>query len=155
MTQIQILSPFSGAVVPMEDVPDPVFAQKMLGDGLAVHPDEGLAVAPISGKLIIFHSAGHAFAIEAAKGHVTVLVHIGLDTVRMKGEGFRCLAQVGDYVSAGQRLVEFNLNAIIKAGYSVVSPVLVPEPPDGTKVVTSELSHVIAGTDTLLTVLTP
>ena len=155
MTQIQILSPFSGAVVPMEDVPDPVFAQKMLGDGLAVHPDEGLAVAPISGKLIIFHSAGHAFAIEAPQGHIAVLVHIGLDTVRMKGEGFRCLAKVGDCVSAGQRLVEFNLNAIVKAGYSVVSCVLLPEPPEGIQLAKSELSHVIAGTDTLLTVLIP
>ena len=155
MTQIQILSPFSGAVVPMEDVPDPVFAQKMLGDGLAVHPDEGLAVAPISGKLIIFHSAGHAFAIEAAKGRITVLVHIGLDTVRMKGEGFRCLSQVGDRVSAGQRLVDFNLSAITKAGYSVVSPVLLPEPPEAMRLVKSEATHVSAGVDLLLTAITP
>ena len=75
MTRIDVLAPMSGSVVPIEEVPDPVFAERMLGDGVAVDPVEGVGVAPVSGRLVVFHSAGHAFAVEEATTGVAVLVH--------------------------------------------------------------------------------
>jgi PTS system glucose-specific IIA component len=122
---IPILSPFTGRVVPLEEVPDHVFAERMLGEGIAVEPDEGIALAPLKGRLVVFHSAGHAFAIEGQDG-LKVLVHIGLDTVHLRGEGFVQLAQEGDWVEAGQPIARFDMERIRAAGFSLVSPVISP-----------------------------
>ncbi len=151
MRRIEVLAPFSGQVVPLEKVPDPVFADKMLGDGLAVEPTEGIALAPVSGKVTVFHSAGHAFAVQASN-EVSVLVHIGLDTVQMHGQGFTPLAEVGEQVEAGQELAYFDLAAIAVAGYSSLSPVILPDlPPDYTVEKTSTTT-VRAGWDVLLAI---
>jgi PTS system glucose-specific IIA component len=149
--RIQVLAPFSGRVVPLEDVPDPVFAEKMLGDGLAVDPTAGRAVAPVSGKVTVFHSAGHAFAVQAS-AEVTVLVHIGLDTVKMHGQGFTALAQVGQQVVAGQELAHFDLATIRASGYSAISPVIVPDLPARYVVEKATATNVRAGQDVLLTI---
>jgi PTS system glucose-specific IIA component len=154
MSWVEVLSPFSGRVVPLEEVPDPVFSQKMLGDGLAVDPAEGIGVAPVTGKLAVFHSAGHAFAVQATD-EVGVLVHIGLNTVRMKGEGFTRLAEVGDEVVAGQEIVRFDLAAIEAAGYSPLSPVILPDLPAGYRVEKTTAPAVRAGQDVLFTVTQP
>ncbi len=155
MKKIDILSPFSGKVIPIEDVPDPVFAAQMLGDGLAVEPGVGVAVAPIAGKITILHSAGHAFAIQTPDGSITVLVHIGIDTVHMKGKGFTCQVKVGDQVKAGQPIVKFDLKAIQAAGHSSISPVIFPDLPEGMRVEKTDASRVSRGGDVLLTVITP
>lgn len=152
--QVKVLAPFSGRVTPLEEVPDPVFSEKMLGDGLAVDPTEGIGVAPVTGKLAVFHSAGHAFAVQATD-EVSVLVHVGLDTVQMKGEGFTRLAEVGDEVVAGQEIVRFDLAAIGSAGYSPLSPVILPDLPDGYQVEKTIAPTVRAGQDVLLTVTWP
>jgi glucose-specific phosphotransferase system IIA component len=155
MNKFAVFSPFTGKVVPIEDVPDPVFSDKMLGEGLAVQPQIGLAVAPIQGKLIVLHSACHAFAIQANNNPVTVLVHIGLDTVKMKGQGFTSLASVGDEVTVGQPVVQFEPETITRAGYSTLSPVVLPELPEGTQVEKGEASQVVGGEDILLSVFIP
>jgi PTS system glucose-specific IIA component len=152
--QVKVLAPFSGRVVPLEEVPDPVFSEKMLGDGLAVDPTEGVGVSPVTGKLAVFHSAGHAFAVQATD-EVSVLVHVGLDTVQMKGEGFIRLAEVGDEVVAGQEIVRFDLAAIESAGYSPLSPVILPDLPSGYQVEKTTTTTVRAGQDVLLTVTRP
>lgn len=152
--RIEVLAPFSGRVVPLEEVPDPVFSEKMLGDGLALDPTEGVGVAPVTGKLTVFHSAGHAFAVQATD-QVSVLVHVGLDTVQMKGEGFTRLAEVGDTVVAGQEIVHFDLAAIAAAGYSSLSPVILPDLPAGYQVEKTPAPTVRAGQDILLTVISP
>lgn len=149
--QVEVLAPFSGRVLPLEEVPDPVFSEKMLGDGLALDPTEGVGVAPVTGKLTVFHSAGHAFAVQATD-EVSVLVHVGLDTVQMKGEGFTRLAEVSDEVKAGQELVRFDLAAIAAAGHSPLSPVILPDLPPGYQVKKTTASTVRAGRDVLLTV---
>src|SRR5690349_17691033 len=154
MKRIDILSPFSGKIVPIQDVPDPVFAGQMLGDGLAVEPQSGTAVAPIAGKITVLHSAGHAFAVQAADGQFTVLVHIGIDTVHMKSNGFVRLVKVGDQVTAGQPIVRFDLKAISAAGHSPISPVILPELPESMRVEKTGATHVIKGKDILLTVIT-
>jgi len=151
--QIAVLSPFSGRVVPLGQVPDPVFAARMLGDGLAVEPSVGVAVAPVDGELSVLHAAGHAFAIQANE-EVSVLVHIGLDTVRMHGQGFVTLAHAGDRVRVGQELVRFDLGAIVAAGHSCLSPVILPDLPAQWRVEPTTLNAVRAGQTILLTVVT-
>lgn len=147
-----ILSPFTGRVVPLDEVPDPVFAERMLGEGIAVDPVEGIAVAPLRGRLAVLHSANHAFAVEAENG-LKVLVHIGLDTVHLRGEGFERLAQEGDPVEAGQLIVRFDPERIRAAGYCLFSPVVLPDLPERYRVQPVTAREVIAGQDPLLYVM--
>jgi PTS system glucose-specific IIA component len=152
MNRLAVFSPFTGSVISIEDVPDPVFAEKMLGDGVAVYPTTGVAVAPIDGQITILHSSGHAFAIQAQNDPVTVLVHIGLDTVKLKGQGFTLRAGIGDVVRAGQPVIEFDSAIITSAGYSLVSPVILPDLPEQAVVEKNALSEAQAGRDVLFTV---
>jgi glucose-specific phosphotransferase system IIA component len=151
MTRIHLLAPMTGRVVAMEEVPDPVFSEKMLGDGLAIDPSEGLAVAPIAGILVVFHSAGHAFAIDGPES-VSVLVHVGLDTVGLKGAGFERLAEVGDTVTAGQPIVRMDLAAIAAAGLLPLSPVLLPQLDGAWRITKTTAETVQAGIDVLITI---
>ena len=151
MRAVEILAPFTGRVVAIEDVPDPVFAEKMVGDGLAVDPTDGVGRAPTAGTIQLFHKSGHALAVKTIDD-VAVLVHIGIDTVDMKGQGFERLAEEGHAVTAGQELVRFDLDAIRAAGHSAVSPVILPDLPDGWVIEKTTLAHVRAGEDILLTV---
>ncbi len=152
MAKLEVLSPFTGSVISIEDVPDPVFAEKMLGDGVALRPTDGMALAPIDGTLTILHSSGHAFAIQAAEGAITVLVHIGLDTVKLNGQGFALQAKVGDVIKAGQPVIEFDLGVIAAAGYSSISPVILPDLPEQAVIQKNTLSEARAGKDVLYTV---
>ncbi|MFD0685288.1 PTS sugar transporter subunit IIA [Actinomadura fibrosa] len=110
----RVLSPVSGRVVGLAGVPDPVFAQAMVGPGTAVDPARGpgQAIAPVTGKIVKLHP--HAYVVVDAEGH-GVLVHLGIDTVKLKGEGFELLAAEGDEVTAGQPVVGWN-PAVIEAG---------------------------------------
>jgi PTS system glucose-specific IIA component len=155
VSRIEILAPMTGRVVPLGEVPDPVFAERMLGDGLAIEPDEGLAVAPVSGTLVVFHSAGHAFAVEEATSGIGVLVHVGLDTVGLGGRGFERLAEEGAAVAGGQSVVRFDLAAIAEAGVSALSPVILPQLDPSFAIEMTTETHVRAGQDVILTVETP
>ncbi len=152
MSKLAVLSPFTGSVISIEDVPDPVFAEKMVGDGVALHPTEGMALAPIDGKITILHSSGHAFAVQAGDSLITVLVHIGLDTVKLKGQGFMLRAKVGDVIKVGQPVIEFDLAVIAAAGYSSISPVILPDLPEQAVIEKKVLSQARAGRDVLYTV---
>ncbi len=149
---VPILSPFTGRVVPLDEVPDPVFAERMLGEGAAVDPREGIAVAPIRGRLVVLHSAHHAFAVEAENG-LRVLVHIGLDTIHLRGEGFERLAQEGELVEVGQPIIQFAPERIRAAGYCLLSPVVLPDLPKGYRVQPAAAREVNAGRDPLLYVV--
>ncbi|PZE78227.1 PTS glucose transporter subunit IIA [Curtobacterium sp. MCBD17_019] len=124
MTDVR--TPFAGPVVGLADVPDPVFAGQLVGAGVAVRPDEHArsvtAVAPVAGTIVKLHP--HAFAIEGAEG-TDVLVHVGIDTVKLGGAGFELLAAEGDTVAAGDPVVRFDPAAIVAAGYAPVCPVVV------------------------------
>ncbi|MBT2502561.1 PTS glucose transporter subunit IIA [Curtobacterium sp. ISL-83] len=124
MTSVR--TPFAGPVVALADVPDPVFAEQLVGAGVAVDPSalEGTvtAVAPVDGTIIKLHP--HAFALQGAAG-TDVLVHVGIDTVKLAGQGFELLAAEGDTVHAGDPVVRFSPAAIIAAGYSPICPVVV------------------------------
>lgn len=123
-----VASPVPGRAVPMGAVPDPVFAQAMVGPGVAVEPSGGEqeAVAPIDGTVVTLHP--HAFVVAGADGK-GVLVHLGIDTVKQKGEGFTLHVVKGESVRAGQPLIRWNPEAVRAAGYSPVVPVVALDAP--------------------------
>ncbi|TNY35534.1 PTS sugar transporter subunit IIA [Thermomonospora catenispora] len=119
----RVLSPVSGRVVGLAGVPDPVFAQAMVGPGTAVDPVRapGEAIAPVNGTLVKLHP--HAYVVVDERGH-GVLVHLGVDTVHLKGEGFELLAAEGEEVTAGRPLVRWNPARIEAGGRSPVTAVV-------------------------------
>jgi len=123
MAKIEILAPLDGTVVDLESVPDDVFAQKMAGDGVAIAPSGQVAVAPISGTLAVLFPGGHAFGISTEDG-VELIVHIGLDTVELKGEGFDNIATQGQAVQAGTPIVRFDRATVERRGKVMLSPVV-------------------------------
>ncbi len=127
---MEVLAPVSGQAVPLGEVPDEVFAEGMAGEGGAIVPGaSGEAVAPVSGALVKLFEGGHAFGIETDEG-LELIVHVGLDTIEMRGNGFEKLATEGDRVEAGQPIVRFDLDEIKNSGYDPVTPVVVTNPED-------------------------
>ncbi|MDR1123018.1 MAG: phosphoenolpyruvate--protein phosphotransferase [Elusimicrobiota bacterium] len=125
---LSVFSPVSGAVVPLSEVPDPVFAEKMLGDGLAVKPSSDFIYAPFDGVVKTLHKAFHAVVIES-KG-IEVLVHIGVETVNMKGEGFSAFITAGQQVKQGDKLIGFDRDLISKKAVSNLVVVIVSNRPE-------------------------
>lgn len=123
MAEIKVLAPLDGTVVDLETVPDEVFAQKMVGDGLAIDPSGAVAVAPVAGTLVKLFASGHAFGIATPEG-VELIVHIGLDTVELGGQGFEKLAQEGQAVQVGTPIVRFDRATLESLGKVVLSPVV-------------------------------
>ena len=123
MAEIYVLAPLDGTVVDLEDVPDEVFAQKMAGDGVAIDPSGSIAVAPVSGTLVKLFPGGHAFGL-AVGDDVELIVHIGLDTIELRGEGFENIATEGQIVQAGTPIVRFDRAAIERKGKVILSPVV-------------------------------
>lgn len=127
---MEVLAPVSGQAVPLGEVPDEVFAEGMAGEGGAIVPGaSGEAVAPVSGALVKLFEGGHAFGIETDEG-LELIVHVGLDTIEMRGNGFEKLATEGDRVEAGQPIVRFDLDEIKNSGYDPVTPVVVTNAED-------------------------
>jgi len=155
MLEAIIFSPFTGDVIPIEDVPDPVFAEKMLGDGVAVNPNDGKVLAPLDGTITILHSSGHAFTVQAENSPITVLVHVGLDTVKLKGQGFTLHVKVGDKVKVGQPILSVDLKVVNDAGYPAISPVILPDLPEQALIEKNETTQVIAGSSILFKVTIP
>lgn len=123
--QLVVHAPLTGAVIALNEVSDPVFAAQMVGSGAAVEPPAGEAfdvVSPVAGKLVKL--LPHAFVVVEDSGR-GVLTHVGIDTVKLKGEGFTLLVAQGDTVSAGAPIMHVDPTAAVAAGYSMVSPVVV------------------------------
>jgi sugar PTS system EIIA component len=118
---LSVLSPVAGVVVGLSEVPDPVFAEAMVGPGIAVLPSDGVAVAPVDGTVATVHP--HAFVVATESGRA-VLVHLGIDTVKLKGSGFELHVAKGDAVTAGQPMITWSPAAVEAAGYSPVCPVI-------------------------------
>jgi glucose-specific phosphotransferase system IIA component len=119
----RVASPFTGRVLVLDDVADEVFAQRVVGEGLAVVPTDGTVVAPIAGRIEKLFEGGHAFAIQDPDG-VQILVHVGLDTVQLKGEGFTEHAHQGDEVEVGDHIVSVDLETMDERGVDMSSPVV-------------------------------
>lgn len=124
MSILQILAPFDGWCCALDEVPDPVFAQRMLGDGLAIDPTTGLLIAPCAGEIITLPASAHAVSIRAVGG-IDVLIHIGIDTVQLAGRGFEALVRPGTEVRAGEELIRFDLDIAARGAKSLMTPVVV------------------------------
>lgn len=128
MTDLSLMAPVSGRVIPLADVPDPVFAAAMVGPGAAIAPDLGVAavidaLSPVSGLVAAVHP--HAFVIAGpGGGNQGVLVHLGIDTVQLKGAGFELLADQGDEVAVGQPLVRWSPDDVVARGMSAIVAVI-------------------------------
>jgi PTS system glucose-specific IIA component len=119
-----LAAPFAGEVSELQSVPDDAFAQKMLGDGFAITPEENVVKAPCAGEIVQIFSTGHAVGIKTKKG-LEVLVHIGIDTVKLDGEGFKKLVKNGDQVELGTQLIEIDLDYITENAPSISTPVII------------------------------
>ena len=119
-----ILSPLSGKLVPLESLNDEVFSKKILGDGIAIMPDDGTVSSPVKGEIISIAETLHAYGIKSEDG-VEILVHIGLDSVNLGGKGFESLVSVGDKVEAGQTICNVDLSVLKKNNISPLTPVVI------------------------------
>lgn len=122
-TNETIVSPLKGKIVPITEVPDDVFAGKMMGDGFAVIPEEGLVVSPVNGKVVNVFPTKHAIGIQS-EGGKEILVHVGIDTVKLEGKGFETLVDEGDTVTAGQPLLRADLDYIQAHATSTITPIV-------------------------------
>lgn len=136
-----VVSPMSGRVVHLEDVPDEVFARRIVGDGVAIDPESGEVVAPIAGRVAKLFVGGHGVVVEG-DGGVQVLVHVGIDTVRLRGRGFTVLAGEGRLVEAGERILCADVEGLRAEGVELLSPVLVIS---GQRVTPAAAGRVVAG----------
>ncbi len=137
-------SPLTGKLVALPDVPDEVFASGLLGKGIAVNPSVGKVVAPADGEVTTLFPTGHAIGIKTNNG-AEILIHIGMDTVKMNGDGFKTHVQQGDRIKQGQLLIEFDIDKIKKAGYPVITPVLVTNHDSYKDIVTADGENISQG----------
>ena len=122
-------APVKGNVIAREAIPDETFAMGVLGDGVGIEPAEGLVVSPVNGEISTVVDSRHAVGISGPNG-MEILIHVGVDTVNMNGDGFVCHVKAGDKVKAGQKLIEFDIKKIHKAGYSSTTAVLLTNSDD-------------------------
>ncbi|MFL0364358.1 PTS glucose transporter subunit IIA [Pseudobacillus sp. 179-B 2D1 NHS] len=126
---VTILAPVNGRLLSLKEVPDPVFSRKMMGDGMAIEPSEGKIVSPVKGEVVLVFPTKHAIGIKAENG-AELLVHIGLETVSMNGEGFTTYVSQGDKVEPGDTLVTFDLPLVKEKAKSIVTPIVVTNADD-------------------------
>ena len=119
----ELKAPMSGRVLLLEDVPDQVFSQKLVGDGFAIEPSDGRVYAPVDGKIIHLFPTKHAIGIEGDDG-LEILIHLGIDTVELKGEGFTSYVKKGDTIVKGQMILEVDMAHVENTGKSMITPII-------------------------------
>ncbi|SDH10774.1 PTS system IIA component, Glc family [Alteribacillus persepolensis] len=149
--EVNVLTPATGKYVDLRDVPDPTFSEKMMGDGFAVEPSEGKIVSPVQGKVVQVFPTKHAVGIKSEEG-LDILVHIGLETVSMNGEGFTEHVKEGDKVNQGDVLIEFSLEDVKSQAKSTVTPVVFTEGDQIENITNKEVQDVTAGETEMCTV---
>lgn len=123
-----IVAPITGTIIPLKKVPDTILANKIIGDGIAIEPTGTELIAPCDGVIYRIAPSGHAFSISTSHDE-ELLIHFGLDTVQLKGEGFTALVKAGDSVQAGQPIIELDLDRIRQKAKSLITTVLVSSQP--------------------------
>jgi sugar PTS system EIIA component len=149
--EIVLLSPMTGEVVALEEVPDAAFATKAVGDGVAILPTGKTVVAPCDGQLVKIFNTNHAFALVNDSG-LELIVHVGIETVKLGGQGFTRLAEQGSFVKAGQPVLELDLEFLGANAKSVISPVVLTNADDFAPLAALASGSVIAGQTPLYTI---
>jgi phosphoenolpyruvate-protein phosphotransferase len=145
---LTLKAPLSGYLVPIERVPDPVFSQKMVGDGIALDPVSQSLVAPCDGEVVMLHPANHALTLAIADG-IELLMHIGLDTINLKGQGFTPRVKNGDKVMAGDPLIDFDADFVAIHAKSLLTMIVVTNP-DRVESFKAQAGFVTTGRDPIL-----
>ena len=146
--EVEIYAPISGEIVNIEDVPDVVFSEKIVGDGVAVRPIGNKIVAPVDGVIGKIFETNHAFSMESKEG-VELFVHFGIDTVELKGEGFTRIAQEGQSIKRGDTVIEFDLPLLESKAKSVLTPVVISNM-DEISCIVKKSGEVVAGESVVL-----
>ncbi|UCZ55276.1 PTS glucose transporter subunit IIA [Bacillus shivajii] len=146
-----LASPLTGSVVPLSEVPDPTFAEKMMGDGIAVKPTNGTVVAPVHAEVVQLFPTKHAVGLKTVNG-VEILIHIGIETVNMQGEGFKAFVEQGDKVAKGDKLIEFDMSLVEEKAESTITPVIITNGDAVESVEKEEGTDATAGETTVMTV---
>ncbi|RAS74284.1 PTS sugar transporter subunit IIA [Priestia endophytica] len=142
-----ITAPLTGRIFSLENVPDPVFSQKMMGEGFAIEPTNGEVVAPIDGEIVQLFHTKHAIGLKTENG-AEIIIHVGLETVAMEGEGFTAHVKEGSKVKKGDKLLTVDLEKVREKAKSTVTPVVVTNSADSEKITDS----VIKGETVCMTV---
>ncbi|MCF6459854.1 PTS sugar transporter subunit IIA [Clostridium sp. Cult3] len=121
---IELVSPMTGRIIPVEEVPDKVFSDKMIGDGIAIEPSDGKIVSPVDGTVTTIFPTNHAIGLVTKEG-LEILIHIGLDTVELNGAGFNRLTEVDTRVKKGDPLMEFDPKLVVEKGKSPITPIII------------------------------
>lgn len=143
-----IASPIKGFVEPLSAVPDPTFADELMGNGVAIRPTEGVVVSPVKGTVSALFKTNHAIGLKSESG-AEILIHVGIDTVKLNGEHFTSYIKVDDQVEIGQKLVAFDQAAIERAGYNTITPIIVTNTPEYSSI-EGDLEKEVEQGDTLL-----
>ncbi|SKA95185.1 PTS system IIA component, Glc family [Caloramator quimbayensis] len=123
----EVVSPVSGKVLELSEVEDEAFKSGIVGEGIAIIPEDDIIKSPIDGRLAMIFKTNHAFAVLSDDG-AEILVHIGMDTVRLNGEGFTRLIEEGQNIKKGQEIIKIDRKLIESRGYSIVTPVVITNP---------------------------
>ena len=147
MQSLTIIAPLSGIIVPLEKVPDPAFAQRLVGDGISIDPLSDRLLAPCDARVLQVHRAKHAVTLEAHG--LEIIIHVGLDTVTLRGEGFTALVREGDTVQVGDALLTFDADLVARRARSLLTQVVVTNP-DRVSSFDRQAGRVTAGRDVLM-----
>ncbi|GGF23220.1 PTS glucose transporter subunit IIABC [Halobacillus andaensis] len=148
---LEFVSPIKGKVLPITEVPDQVFSGKMMGDGFAIEPIDGKIVSPINGKVLNVFPTKHAIGLQAENG-MEILIHIGIDTVKLKGEGFTSKVEEGAEVKQGQTLMEVDLDYVSKNATSIITPIVFTNLEEGQQVEVTAAGEVDHNTEYIITI---
>jgi sugar PTS system EIIA component len=146
-----ITAPITGRIFSLENVPDPVFSQKMMGEGFAIEPTNGEVVAPIDGEIVQLFHTKHAIGLKTENG-AEIIIHVGLETVAMEGEGFTAHVKEGSKVKKGDKLLTVDLEKVREKAKSTVTPVVVTNSADSEKISLVATDSVIKGETVCMTV---
>lgn len=149
--EFNLTSPIKGEILPLSEVPDQVFSEKMMGDGFAIKPSDGSVVSPVDGEVVTVFPTKHAIGLKSTSGR-EILIHVGIDTVKLQGEGFESFVKEGDKVSAGQKLLQADLHHLQSNAPSIITPIIFTNLQEGESVEILKKGIVSQGEENIVTI---
>lgn len=151
LSVLDVVAPVSGKYLNLDEVPDPVFSERMVGDGVAIQPEQEktVVVSPVKGKIVMLADTNHAIGIQTDNG-LELLIHIGLDTVELKGNGFHPLISIQEHVEQGQPMMEVDVPAIEASGKKSCIPIVITNNENGKFTLIQNPSDTVEAGETVL-----